>query len=108
MAAEPAAPSPTTTDKQGSAHDFDFLVGRWTVEHRRLKARLEHSIQRETFSGTCETRLILGGQGNVHDNVVELPAGGYRAVTVRVFDIAKKSRAIWWLDSRHPHELDPP
>jgi len=78
------------------------------VKHRRLKGRLEHNIDWETFAGTCETRLILGGQANVDDNVLELPGGTYRAVTMRVFDPATKTWSIWWLDSRHPHDLDPP
>lgn len=91
-----------------SEHDFDFLVGSWTVQHRRLKHRLAHSNEWEAFSGTSKTWLVLDGQGDVDDNVLEMPAGTYRAVTLRSFDPATKSWSIWWLDSRHPHELDPP
>jgi hypothetical protein len=89
-------------------HDFDFLVGRWTVQHRKLKGRLVHSTEWETFSGTCETRLILGGQADVDDNLLRLPDGEYRAATMRVFDPSTKIWAIWWFDGRHPHDLDPP
>ena len=89
-------------------HDFDFLVGSWTVQHRRLKHRLAHSTEWETFSGTCKTWLLLGDQGNVDDNVIEAPAGAYRAATLRSFDPATKSWSIWWLDNRHPQELDSP
>lgn len=89
-------------------HDFDFLVGDWTVQHRRLKHRLAHSNEWETFSGTCKARLVLGGQGNVDDNVLEMPGGTYRAVTLRSFDPNTKTWSIWWLDSHRPHELDPP
>jgi hypothetical protein len=91
-----------------SEHDFDFLVGSWTVQHRRLKHRLVHSNEWETFSGTCKTWLLLDGQGDVDDNVLQAPAGTYRAVTLRSFDPATKLWSIWWLDSRRPHELDPP
>jgi len=107
-ASEPATQPISTSEARGSTHDFDFLVGRWAVQHRRLKVRLEHSKEWEAFSGTCETRLILGGQANVDDNVLELPGGTYRAATMRVFDPADKIWAIWWFDSRHPHTLDPP
>ena len=107
-ARDPGTEAAPTSQPAGSFHDFDFLVGRWTVKHRRLKGRLEHNIDWETFAGTCETRLILGGQANVDDNVLELPGGTYRAVTMRVFDPATKTWSIWWLDSRHPHDLDPP
>lgn len=91
-----------------TARDFDFFVGRWTVRHRRLKYRLAHSAEWETFSGTCETRTILDGQANLDDNVIELPESTYRAVTLRVFDPATSSWSIWWLDARRPHSLDPP
>ncbi len=91
-----------------SEHDFDFLAGNWTVQHRRLKHRLAHSNEWETFSGTCKTWLVMDGQGDVDDNVLQAPAGTYRALTLRSFDPATKSWSIWWLDSRHPHALDPP
>ena len=105
-----AQPSETKAQAGGvsSEHDFDFLVGSWTVQHRRLKHRLVHSGEWETFSGTCRTSPVLGGQGDVDDNVLEAPTGTYRAVTLRSFDPRTKSWSIWWLDSRHPHELDPP
>ena len=34
------AASPEKPPSASSEHDFDFLVGRWTVRHRRLKSRL--------------------------------------------------------------------
>jgi hypothetical protein len=89
-------------------HDFDFLVGGWTVEHRRLKHRLAHSYEWETFPGTCKTWLLLDGHGNVDDNVLHAPTGTYRAVTLRAFDPATKLWSIWWIDSRNAHHLDPP
>jgi hypothetical protein len=91
-----------------TAHDFDFLVGRWMVQHRRLKRRLAHSNEWETFSGTCEARMILDGQANLDDNVLELPGHAYRAATLRAFDPSTETWSIWWLDARHPHQLDPP
>ena len=90
------------------ARDFDFFLGRWTVQHQRLKQRLAHSDDWESFSGTCETRNILDGQGNIDDNVIELPGCAYRAVTLRAFDPSTGTWSIWWLDARHPHRLDPP
>src|SRR5262249_6194428 len=38
---------------------------------------------------------------------LELPAGTYRAATVRVFDPATRLWSIWWIDGRNPH-LEPP
>jgi len=91
-----------------SEHDFDFLIGSWSVQHRRLKHRLAHSNEWETFSGTCRAWRVLDGQGDVDDNLLHTPAGTYGAVSLRSFDPKTRSWSIWWLDSRNPHELDPP
>jgi len=108
-AVEPSGAAPVPAEPGVStAHDFDFLVGRWMVQHRRLKRRLAHDNEWETFSGTCEARTILDGQANLDDNVLELPGGTYRAATLRAFDPSKETWSIWWLDARHPHQLDPP
>jgi hypothetical protein len=92
----------------GSPHDFDFIFGSWRVEHRRLTARLADCESWEEFDGTCTARPILDGLGNVDDNVVNLPSGSYRAASVRSFDAATGTWAIWWLDGRNPHIIDVP
>ena len=51
---------------------------------------------------------MLGGNGNIEDNLLHLPAGDYRAVAIRSFDAASGDWAIWWLDQRAPHQLDVP
>jgi hypothetical protein len=89
-------------------HDFDFLAGSWVVEHRRLKSRLAQSEQWETFSGTSVATTLLGGRANIDDNILDLPGGQYRAVTLRSFDPVSRNWSIWWLDGRHPHRLDTP
>lgn len=80
--------------------DFDFFAGRWTVAHRRLRRRLENDSQWDEFGGMCENRPIIGGLGNVDDNHIELPAGAYRAVTLRLFESAARRWSIWWVDGR--------
>lgn len=88
-------------------HDWDFLVGRWSVRHRRLKARLAGSTEWEEFAGTCVNRPTLGGKGNMDDNVIELPGGTYCAVGIRALDAKAGQWLIWWLDQRNP-TIDPP
>jgi hypothetical protein len=88
--------------------DFDFQQGRWQVAHRRLRARLAGCTEWEEFAGTSKQRPILGGNGNIEDNLLHLPGGDYRAVALRSFDPASATWAIWWLDARAPHALDTP
>jgi len=94
--------------KTSSSSDFDFVIGSWTVAHRRLKERLANCDEWIEFRGTSETRQLLGGFGNVEDNFLELPDGPYRAVALRSFNALQNEWAIWWLDGRNPWSLDAP
>ena len=87
---------------------FDFQTGHWRVRHRRLKERLAGCTEWDEFDGTCEARPILGGLGNIEDNMLNFPGGELRAVALRSFDPVSRSWAIWWLDGRYPHTLDAP
>ena len=88
--------------------DFDFYMGSWQVTHRRLNERLTGCTEWTTFAGTCVAQKILGGFGNIDDNVLEMPSETYRAVTLRSYDADHRTWSIWWLDGRHPHQLDVP
>ena len=80
--------------------DYDFFIGRWRVSHHRLVERLIGSTDWQDFAGTADTRKILGGLGNMDENVLELPAGTYQAVTLRLFDPARAVWTIHWIDAR--------
>src|SRR5215831_15948662 len=97
-----------STSTMTEPNDFDFFIGNWRVHHRRLKERLVHNDDWEEFEGTSTVQKILGGLGNMDENVIELPSGTYRAATVRTYDPAKQLWTIWWIDSRNPGHLDPP
>ena len=91
-----------------AAADFDFLIGSWRVQHRRLQQRLVGCQHWDSFEGSTVVQKMLGGQANVDDNVLELPEGTYRALTLRSFDAASGDWSIWWLDGRFPARLDVP
>ena len=91
-----------------SPTDFDFIIGDWHVRHRRLNSRLTGCTDWTEFSGLSSTRKILGGFGNLEDNILEFPEGQVRAAAFRSFDMEKDTWAIWWLDRRNPHHLDVP
>jgi hypothetical protein len=97
-----------TARHTSNADDFDFFIGDWRVHHRRLKERLAGCREWVEFEGSSTVRKILGGFGNVDDNVLDLPDDPYRAATLRSFDPATGLWSIWWLDGRRPHRLDTP
>ena len=88
--------------------DFDFIIGDWHVRHRRLNLRLSGCTDWTEFSGLSSTRKILGGFGNVEDNLLRFPDGDVHAAAMRSFDRATGKWSIWWLDGRSPHQLDTP
>ena len=98
-------PMPTLAD---APRDFAFLVGNWNVKHRRLRHRLSGSHEWDNFDGTLRNWPVLGGHGNVGDNVMHFPAGTVRGVGLRAFDTASKQWFSYWLDSRTPTAIDAP
>lgn len=98
----------TPTPFEASSSDFDFLVGRWIVRHRRLKERLVGSADWEEFGGTFVNWPVLGGRGNVGDNMFERSAGVHRGVGFRSFDASTGRWSSWWLDGRNPGAIAAP
>jgi hypothetical protein len=88
--------------------DFDFALGDWRVAHRRLRQRLAGCTDWVAFEGAMSTHAVLGGWGNVEDNLLQLPEGPYRALALRSFDARSRQWSIWWLDGRQPGQLDVP
>ena len=92
----------------GHEHAWDWLTGNWDVWHRRLKDRLVGSNEWEEFGGKSALWLALGGLGTIDDNIMDLPGGTYRGLTVRAFDPTTQNWSIWWVDGRNPTHIDPP
>ena len=89
------------------ANDFDFLIGDWSVVHRRLKRRLVGETQWLEFTGPASVRKILDGLGNIDEYRIDLPEGAFTGATLRLFNLATRDWTIYWMDSRNP-KLDPP
>jgi hypothetical protein len=90
------------------SNEFDFLVGRWRVRHRRLKRRLAQCTEWDDFVGTSSARKLIGAVGNIDENEIDLPGDPYIGITLRTYDPRTETWRIYWLDSRHPAVLDPP
>ena len=93
------APLPET------AHEFDFLFGRWSVGHRRLKTRGVGSGDWDVFTGTAFTEPRMGGVVNVEQH--DCPARGWRGVALRTLDLTSGDWSIYWISDRDGR-LSPP
>src|SRR3954454_24250291 len=105
LAASPSKGEPAMTDH---SHDFDFLIGKWRVHHRRLKERLAGCHDWVEFDGTSQLWMTMDGRGTVDDSYIALPDGPYRAMGIRAYDPKSQTWAIWWIDARNPHDLEAP
>ncbi|MEO8803481.1 MAG: hypothetical protein ABI304_12315 [Rudaea sp.] len=88
------------------AHDFDFLHGHWRIANERLKQRLVGCSEWETFEALGECRPVLGGIGNV-DSFDTQWGGGYRGMSLRLFDVRAQRWSIYWASDRDG-VLEPP
>ncbi|MBT1687768.1 NIPSNAP family protein [Dawidia soli] len=96
--------TPTATS---SADDFDFLIGRWVIQNRKLKARLSNSHEWDTFEATGTLRKVLHGRGNIDDFITAFDGKPFEGMALRIFDPATKLWSIYWSDT-HRGTLDKP
>jgi hypothetical protein len=77
--------------------DFHFLYGRWSVQHRRLKARGVGSDDWDEFCGASFTQGLMDGLCNVEEN--DFPDRGFQGVALRTFDVGARRWSIYWVSS---------
>lgn len=100
----PALSESTAAD---GVHGFDFEIGTWRVKHRTKPPMAEKWAAE--FDGTCVTRSLMNGAGNVEEHTFNRPTGVAFGVALRAYDAKTGQWAVWWVDSRQPHlPMDPP
>jgi hypothetical protein len=90
---------------ESSMHDFDFLIGTWSVANRRLKTRHVGSQDWDSFAGHSTMRTILGGLGNIDE--IAFPSKGWSGLTLRLFNPQTAQWSIYWVNSRDGTMLSP-
>ncbi len=82
-----------------SANDFDFLYGRWRVEHRHLDARLAGSTRWLEGIGTDIITPAFAGLGNIGCFRRVVDGRPYEGRPIRRYDSDLKRWSIYWIDS---------
>jgi hypothetical protein len=93
--------------ERATSHDFDFLLGRWTVRNRRLVERLADSSEWDEFDAKTAARPLPAGLGN-EDVFCTDYGGGFVGMAFRFFDPETELWSIYWADTRRPGLLDAP
>jgi len=97
LAAIPALAQPAPHDGR---HDFDFLLGDWTVHLKRLPDRLVDSSRWIEYAGTARVRPFVGGGANVEEFEVQgaEPGQHIKAQTLRLYDPEARQWSLHLLD----------
>jgi len=95
-----------------SSHsDFDFLVGKWKMYHRRLNKRLENCKEWTEFESTDSNYKILSGTADMDiystTQMPGLEGKLFEGVTLRLFDPKSRLWSLYWVAS-NVGVLDPP
>jgi threonine/homoserine/homoserine lactone efflux protein len=97
-----AAMIPTFTPgphEQGRG-DFDFFVGNWRAENRRLVRPLDDNSPWETFSGTVHMEKLPGGLGNIDTFLAPGWRPNWMGMTLRLYNPQTGLWSLYWLSSR--------
>ena len=90
------------------ARAWDFLAGQWKVRNRKLRKRLAGSRDWDEFDSTLTNWQVLGGRGNVGDNLFDGPGTPYRGMSLRAYNVEKREWLSWWVDARSPANIGAP
>jgi hypothetical protein len=82
--AEPS--SAAAAAPRDGARDFDFEIGRWKTQLRRLKHPLTGSAEWVSYSGTTTVTKVWGGKANLVELEVEGAAGRLQALSLRLYN----------------------
>lgn len=104
-----------TENTQAGAHQFDFLIGSWTVLNTRKKGPLlqarqenEEEVVWEEFSGRDRFESQLDGRAVVEHWEAILPSGEKAlGLSIKAFEPATQQWAIIWIDNRNPLDFRP-
>ncbi|WP_426514156.1 hypothetical protein ACPPVO_28155 [Dactylosporangium sp. McL0621] len=79
-------------------NDFDFLFGSWHVTNRRLGTLFAGADDWHEFPGVATCRPALDHGGNIDE--IAFPTLGSSGLTLRLFDVERKTWSIYWASSR--------
>jgi len=86
-------------------NNFDWFVGTWTSEQRRLREVLAGNDDWYEFPGSHRSWSVLDGAGNFDE--ATFPTQGFAGVTLRLYDKVRDEWSLYWASSRSGLSLPP-
>jgi hypothetical protein len=81
-----AAQTASAPAARNGEHDFDFELGAWKTQLRRLVHPLTGSKEWVTYEGTTTVRTVWGGRANLVELVADGTAGHLEALSLRLYN----------------------
>ena len=85
IALQPFQAFPQTPQRDGQ-HDFDFEIGNWKTQLRRLARPLTGSTTWVEYEGTTVVRKVLDGRANLAELKVSGPGGSIEGLSLRLYN----------------------
>jgi hypothetical protein len=107
FAVSAAAQTPQTATAppavRDGSKDFDWMVGSWKADLKRLVNPLTGSTTWVEYEGTQTTTTILNGKAVMDEFIVDSPATKTKieALTVRLYNPANQTWSIYWANARN-------
>ena len=98
-----AIPLAAAAEPRDGQHDFDFELGRWKLQLRKLKAPLKGGTKEWlAFSGTSVTRPAWNGKAQVEEFEVDSPVAGHiEGMTVRLYSPTSHQWSLNWANQKN-------
>lgn len=81
------------------SHDFDWEIGTWRTDLRRLAKPLTGSKEWMEYHGTSAVRPVMGGKANLVELDVTGPAGRIEGIALRLYDPAARQWSLNYSNS---------
>jgi len=85
--------------ESSSPEDFDFLLGKWKVDNRKLKSRLTGCSEWTEFEALVDCQKILNGYGNIDSFQTTVDGKSFAGMSLRLFNPKTRLWSIYWADS---------
>lgn len=96
-----------TPSETSSQNDFDFYVGKWKIDNKKLNTRLNNCTEWTEFEAIGGMHKILLGLGNTDYFKAIFDEKPFEGMSLRLFNPVSKLWSIYWADS-NMGVLDPP
>jgi hypothetical protein len=81
-----AVPAFAQSIERDGQHDFDFEIGTWKTQLRRLQRPLSGSTNWLEYEGTTVVSKVLDGRANLVELKVNGPAGRLEGLSLRLYE----------------------